>query len=139
MAVSNKPPKLEKLNYSWTTLGAVQFVKPAALDEDTSIRKEHANLLEQNSFAELRTLPDVCPEFSWDKLHIKSQIIENVKEKSKLLNSGKSALQEELLIIASNYHVCLKYTFVNDYFLEISNLNDFFFKFLGYLFPRRNI
>uniref|UniRef100_T1HCF5 Digestive organ expansion factor homolog n=1 Tax=Rhodnius prolixus TaxID=13249 RepID=T1HCF5_RHOPR len=85
-------------------LGCRTVRKAAALDEDTSIRKEHANLLEQNSFAELRTLPDVCPEFSWDKLHIKSQIIENVKEKSKLLNSGKSALQEELLIIASNYH-----------------------------------
>lgn len=104
LAVSSKPPKLEKLNFSWSTLGTLQFVKPLPQNEDNSVTKERTNLLEKNSYAELRTLPEENPEFDWDKLHIKSQILENAKIKSRLVNPGKPGLQEELLTIASNYH-----------------------------------
>ncbi|KAK9507552.1 hypothetical protein O3M35_007381 [Rhynocoris fuscipes] len=102
-AISNKPPQLERMKFSWPTLGNLQFERPLSI-EDSSSDGAVPQLLGEKTFAQLRSLPESCPQFSWDKLFIKKQILGNIERKLAQTNAdGLTNLQMELLNIISNY------------------------------------
>ena len=110
--LSDKSQKIQKEIVRWPTLGKLIYLKPD-LDEDReNISKNVLN--EEQLFASIRKFPQAPCNLRLDNLNIKSKILDTFKDK--LENESLTPMQKELLTIMSNYHVCINFYILSDYF-----------------------
>lgn len=110
--LSGKSPKFAKEVINWPSLGKLLYLKPE-VDMDNAQSLSKIVLNEKQIFASVRKFPDVQVNSDLSHLHIKSQIVHNIKEK--LGNGSLTPVQNELLTLICNYY--------NVYYPEVSESN----------------
>ncbi|XP_015587698.1 digestive organ expansion factor homolog [Cephus cinctus] len=112
-AVSAVPQTMETQKLTWPTLGTIiiQIPKVSEKDLESPKQKLKVSILEEKQFAQHGTVPHLINTINWNKLHIKSQIQNNITRANyesitDTLDTNPSPLtplQKELFSIINNY------------------------------------
>ncbi|XP_012222197.1 U3 small nucleolar RNA-associated protein 25 homolog [Linepithema humile] len=111
-AVSTTPQVTETATLSWPTLGNLicQIPKPAVDSKNKPIKMKKLLDDEEKQYASYGKIPNLIENVDWNKLHIKSQIQDNLNKAncnninaSVEKDSHLTPLQKELFSIINNY------------------------------------
>ncbi|XP_066595033.1 U3 small nucleolar RNA-associated protein 25 homolog [Prorops nasuta] len=114
-AVSSIPQIMETNKLNWPTLGniVVQLPNPIRSNNNNSNGQQNSisSLMEKKEFAKKGSIPNLITNFDWNKLHVKSQIQNNITRANyKIIKASPhknpnplTHLQQELFSIMNNY------------------------------------
>ncbi|XP_011697146.1 PREDICTED: digestive organ expansion factor homolog [Wasmannia auropunctata] len=112
-AVSATPPITETTTLSWPTLGNLicQIPKPAVDSNEKAVRVKKLLDDEEKQYTNYGKVPTLIENVDWNKLHVKSQIqnnlikanYNNIKDTVDKDSAPLTALQKELFSVINNY------------------------------------